>query len=56
MKDRIKEIRNTILSDTWNKHKNEWDMDEIAEATNINLKTAYRILKNKYEEDLKSGK
>lgn len=56
MKDRIRAIRDTILSDVWDSHKNEWDIDEIAEAMNINLKTAYRILKNKYEEDLKTNK
>ena len=56
MKDRIRVIRDTILSEAWGNHKNRWDMDEIAEAMNINLKTAYRILKNKYEEDLKTNK
>ena len=45
MRDKIRPLRDRILINAWNNEKASWDMSEIAEAMNINLKTAYRILK-----------
>ncbi|MDF1498770.1 MAG: hypothetical protein P1P85_05485 [Patescibacteria group bacterium] len=52
MRDKIRPLRNKILINTWKNEKASWDMSEIAEAMNINLKTAYRILKEEREKEL----
>ena len=45
MRDKIRPLRDKILVEAWKKNKARWDMSEIAEAMNMNLKTAYRVLK-----------
>ena len=51
MRDKIRPLRDRILVEAWKKNKASWDMSEIAEAMNINLKTTYRILKENREDE-----
>jgi len=51
MKREIQLIRNTILAEAWETHKAEWEMDKIASAMGMNLKTAYRVIKNYKEKE-----
>ena len=49
MRDKIRPLRDSILVEAWKSNKASWDMSEIAEAMNMNLKTVYRILKEDRE-------
>ena len=46
MKQKNIERRNANIYQDWQKHKNDWDMSDLAEIYNISLKSIYRIIKN----------
>lgn len=36
--------RNTLICEAWEKYKNNWTMEDLAEIFNIDLKSIYRVL------------
>jgi len=51
MKQKNIKRRNAKIGRDWQKHKNVWDMSDLAEIYNISLKSIYRILKNEQEQN-----
>ena len=47
MKDKLREYRDKIINEMWDKYKGSLDMSEISEIFNLPLATVYRILANK---------
>jgi Mor family transcriptional regulator len=45
MKEYIKEIRDKIIYDSWEKYKNRLSMEELSECFDISFKSMYRIVK-----------
>ena len=39
------QIRDKLLYEVWERHKNEYTMEQLSKVFNTNLKTAYRIIK-----------
>lgn len=55
MKKNLQNIRDQIIYDSWEKHKNRITMEELAVLFNISLKSVYRIIRNYQAIDVKFG-
>ena len=44
MKKLNKTRRNKLIAETWEKRKNEWTMEDIAEIFGVHFKSIYRII------------
>ena len=51
MKQKNIKRRNDKICEDWQKHKNDWDMSDIAEIYSISLKSVYRVIKESNKKD-----
>ena len=56
MKSQNIERRNNLICEAWEKYKNSWTMEDLANIFNISLKSTYRIISNDNNNNHRRGR